>query len=340
MHTHAKSAWLCNVINYASRSCFFFCGKNCRCVHVVRKCVRAHEPARYLVLELEFHMVRSSLLSWSASLTALQAKWARTVVLNWLEVIFWARLFEWLNAHKLKLCKKIGFLQQGTRRLFRLSLGSPSGNMPIWAGQDAGALLSALVSPRPSSIIARSETYLYVRVTWPRGLFCDAPRLKHCGSMNENEQRATGFSSSKFKSLNFFLLYFELCSFVPQLCRFLTTSQLELPGFLFCLPMCICGACMTRQKMQGITESVTVSTYLFIRTWVGWGRKCRLLDIAWQLFIMTASLCLLKSKGDVGSLHKRDAEKIFFFPRHILRLRESENAICTLCENSIVQDSM
>lgn len=183
------------------------------------------------------------------------------------------RFIEWLNAHKLKLCKKIGCLQQGTRRVFRLSLGSPSGNMPTWAEQDAGALLSALVSPRPSSIIARRETYLYVRVTWPGELFCDASRLKHCESINENGWRVTWLSFSKFKSLNFYLLYFELCSFVPRLCRFLTTSQLDSPGFLFCLPMCICGACMKRQKMQEITESVTVNTYLFIRTWLVGGEN-------------------------------------------------------------------
>lgn len=208
-------------------------------------------------------MVRSSLLWRSATLTALQAKRTRKLVSNWLEITFLAYFIEQVSecSHKVKLCKKTGFPQRGTSRVFLLSLGSPSGNMPTWAGQDGGALLSALVPPWPSSIIAHSETYLYVRVTWPVELFCDAPCLKDCRRMNQNERRVTGFSCSKFESLNFFLLYSELSSFVPQLCRFLTTSQLVSPGFLFFLPMCICGACMKRQQKQGKLR-VWLSTHI------------------------------------------------------------------------------
>lgn len=120
----------------------------------------------------------------------------------------------------------------------------------------------------PSLIIAHSKTHLYIRVTWARELFRDAPCLKHCWKMNENGWKVTVFPCSKFKSLNFFLVYFKVCSFVPRLCHFLTTSQLNSPGFLFRLPMCICGTCTNRQNIQGITQSVAVNTYLFIRIWL------------------------------------------------------------------------
>lgn len=179
-----------------------------------------------------------------------------------------ARFIEWLNAHKLKLCKKIGFLQQGTMRVFCLSLGSPSGNMPTWAGQDAGALLSALVSPRPSSIIARSGTYLYVRVTWPRELFCDAPCLKHCGSMNKNEWEWRGFLTLNLSLWTFYLLYFWTLFFLASSVPFPDYLPIRFARVPVLPAMCICGACVKRQQMQGITESVTVNTYLFIRTWL------------------------------------------------------------------------
>lgn len=99
----------------------------------------------------------------------------------------------WAVAHKVKLCKKTGFLQRGTSRVFLLSVGSPSGNTPTWAGQVAGALLHLPLCHRgPSSIIAHGETHLYVGIAWPVDLLCDAPRLKDCGRRNRNEWGATG----------------------------------------------------------------------------------------------------------------------------------------------------
>lgn len=152
--------------------------------------------------------------------------------------------------------------------------------------------------------------------------------------VNQNECRVTGYSCSKFESLNFFLLHSELYSFVPQLCRFLTTSQLVSSGFLFFLPMCICGACMKRQKQQGKLR-VWLSTHICLwelLVFFGWGRKCRLLDTALRL-------CLFKSEGKVGSLHNRDAKLFFFFLETHLVTEVRKRNLQAMCKQ-IVQNSI
>lgn len=112
------------------------------------------------------------------------------------------------HAHKVKVCKKTGFLQWGTIRVFCLSPGSPSGNMPTWAGQDtsADAPSSAFVSPSLSWIIAYSETHLYVRVARPIALFHQAPRLQNCGHTQQNEQNNDGASLFRFVFGSYFLV--------------------------------------------------------------------------------------------------------------------------------------
>lgn len=64
----------------------------------------------------------------------------RTPLSSRLNCYLWKVKFG-LHAHKVKVCKKTGFLQWGTIRVFCLPPGPPSGNMPTWAGQDTSVII-------------------------------------------------------------------------------------------------------------------------------------------------------------------------------------------------------
>lgn len=150
-------------------------------------------------------MERSSLLWRSTSLTTLEGKWTRTLASRQLEMILWLA-FHWVTK-----CSQGEALQEHWVPAARNKSGlSPISGIPLWKHADLkqGRTLALCYLPLshrgPSLMIAHSKTYLYVRVTWPREPFCDAPRLKHCWRMNENGWRVTLFSCSKFESLNSF----------------------------------------------------------------------------------------------------------------------------------------
>lgn len=92
------------------------------------------------------------------------------------------------NAHKEKVCRKMGLLQWGTIRVFCLSLGSPPGKRPTW-GQDREWSLTQFAGTLKYKPLQLYILYLNISITWPVTLLQDASSLQNCRRVQTDRRR-------------------------------------------------------------------------------------------------------------------------------------------------------